>query len=147
MSKLKVKSQPSPKLTANVPAQDNYINFTYKFLTDDKDYTFDKLKNIDRKENVIARQGLDELLYELSRCRWVDILGRSKYQLGGFETMPAGDVSESVVKKCGLKAGAKLLSFRFCGDRYRLLGYKFTNSNTLYILGLDFRFSAYDHGS
>ena len=42
----------------------------------------------------------------------------------------------------------KVIVFRFgINSGYRLLGIKGNDSNILYVIGYDFDFSAYDHGS
>lgn len=106
------------------------------------------LNLLGQEKNFPARIALGELLEELSKNTWQELTQRSKYQKGGFEKIPYSSCKESIFNKFKITPDTSIYSFRFGkGDAYRLLGIKPTSCHKLNILGYDFDYSAYDHGS
>lgn len=146
MLKLKSTTSFNNKLIKGKFEHENHISFSYVLLTDDKDYTFSKFGKSNIREHLIVRQELDELLFEISKCTWAELQDRSKMQLGGFESMKLTDLKPQVYKRAKLTRDVSTIVFRFGGNKYRLIGYKYPKSNVLYVLGFDLDFSAYNHG-
>lgn len=120
--------------------------FSFAFTTETKNYNFNYFNNDFRKE-LDVRQNLDRLLKEISSNTWVSLSSRSRYQLGGFETLSFDQVSCSP-HNLTLAKDENIFSFRFGpADSYRLLGCRKHGCQVLYIIGYDFNHSAYDHGS
>lgn len=118
------------------------ITFSWRYLTTNKKYTFDKFKK-DVRAELKARQALSELLIALSKCQWTDITGKRKDDFCGFETLensslnfaPSGYVFSN---------DEKVVIFRFGGNSYRLIGIQ--DREVLEIIGYDLNHDAYNHG-
>lgn len=146
MSKPKSKKLKTAVFSKHVIETPRHVNLSFELVTDDKNYTFHYFgKNI--RENLSARELLDNLLIEISKNGLVELGLRNKSQLGGFEAIPLAQIKPCIYKKINLTPDTSLLVFRFSG--YRMITYKPSDSgnDVLYILGYDFNYSAYDHGS
>lgn len=153
MSKLKKKTSHS-KISKDVVSNydcwnsEKFVLLSFAFVTGNKDYNFNYFESSRAREELSARIALDELLEELSKNTWQELTQRSKYQKGGFEKIPYSSCKESIFNKFKITPDTSIYSFRFGkGDAYRLLGIKPTSCHKLNILGYDFDYSAYDHGS
>ncbi|MDR1702001.1 MAG: hypothetical protein LBR56_04430 [Sporomusaceae bacterium] len=119
--------------------------FSFAYLTTNNNYTFKHFN--DSSEELACRKEFDKLLLLLSTTSWLDLIGRNKRQLGGYETIPIEQIAFSPAN-FHLSKDTKLLSFRFGSkDKYRMLGWRKDGCQALYIIGYDFDFSAYKHGS
>ena len=72
---------------------------------------------------------------------------RRKNEKHGAETLSMDDL-RFAANGYQFSNDQKVIVFRFGGNSsYRLLGVKGNESNVLYVIGYDFDFSAYNHGS
>ena len=124
--------------------EEENISFSIAYLTKNKNYNFEHFGSSRLRDELEARKALDELLQVLSCSSWMSILQRRKRDFGGVETLSARAIhftpSDGTVSE-----DEKYLSFRFFSQKYRLLGRKI--GSVLYIVGFDFDYSAYNHGS
>lgn len=81
---------------------------------------------------------------------WSGFEKRNKYQ-GGRKLLDYSQINFNAhdpKNELELSNDTKIMSIRFGGDKYRLIGCKSRQcSSVIYILGIDIDFSAYDHGS
>lgn len=133
--RLSVKPEPKPKR----------VSFSYAHLTTNKRYNFDYFQGDLRKE-IEARRGLDELLQTLSKSTWLEIGQRNHKSFGGRELLKREEIYFEPSGE-GLTADEKVCVFRFKSSDCRLLGIRENGGDVLYIIGFDFKFNAYDHGS
>lgn len=145
-SKTRIKQQKENKVYSQNKVQntrDNYIAFSWQYLTKNKKYTFDYFANNMRNE-MDARRALSSFLIYLSSLKVRDILSRKKDDKGGFERIDTNSLSFSPSNNY-FGDDTEVTVFRFCNQKYRLIG--FLRSSILYIIGYDFDYSAYNHGS
>lgn len=119
---------------------------SFDSVTDSKVYNFEYFSQNIRNE-LYARKCLDELLLEVSINTWTSLGLRDRKTLGGYESLPACCIKDSIKQKVFLSPDSKIMSFIFGQKNYRLLGVKPTACGALHVIGYDFDFSAYDHGS
>lgn len=116
---------------------------TFSHVTTNSSYNFDYFGR-NRSDELNARRGLDALIAQISDIEWKHLMNRSKFQLGGFETLRLSDLNISGV---GLPADTTIFVFRFYRNQYRMCGYKdVTGCHALHVLAYDFDHSLYDHG-
>lgn len=129
-------------------SKNSHLGFSLEMLTDSKKYTFDYFASNVRNE-CDARKYLDALLKEVSSHSWIELGKRGRKQLGGFEKIPYDSCTEAIFKRSGLTPDANIWSFTFGTgiSDYRMLAYKYSRCDILYILGFDFDHSVYNHGS
>lgn len=117
------------------------INFSLEHMTTNTKYTFDYFGKSIRDE-LAARQALSALLRELSCKTWMEVAQLDKTTQCGFETIPAMQINFKP-SRYEFSPDEKVWVFRFGKQRYRLIGIQ--DSGTLYIIGYDLNFSAYNH--
>lgn len=122
------------------------IAVSFNYLTSDKNYKFDYFGTNLRKE-LDARKSLDELLKVINKSTWLDLQGLAKTTLGGFEKINYDSIKKSIFKNSDLTPDSVVYSFRFSSQNYRLIAFKYDKCTTLYVLGFDFDYSVYNHGS
>lgn len=122
------------------------IKFSWQYLTTNKKYTFGFFKK-DMRNEVKAWQGLSAIVNDLCSSQWDKVLLRSKEEKHGVEILNHAQIKFSA-NGYTFSDDQNVIVFRFgAGNGYRLLGVKGTNSNVLYVIGYDFDYSAYNHGS
>lgn len=126
------------------PPRSKLLAFSFAHVTEKKNYNFSHFKSDVRKENE-ARRGLDELMQELSRHTLLELRERGKESFGGFEKLPRASIHFH--PSWNLPEDENVWIFRFQSSDYRMLCVKDKKREVLYIIGFDFDFSAYDHGS
>lgn len=148
MSRLKKLRNSLPKLKKQELNRPSNISISFQMVTTERNYTFERF-NESLRLGLRARQSLDDLLVELSSHTLRDLGMRRKDQFGGFEMIPVSQIKTCLCKRSDLTPDVSVWVFRFCKSQYRLIAYKYAgnNENVLYILGYDFDYSAYDHGS
>lgn len=130
---------------------DTTIFFSFQYITSDKDYNFEYLKNSRSGSEKEIYASLLSSLESYSKRTWRDLKLIGKRQSGGYETIPYGDMKPSIANKLpadkNISQDTKLFVFRF-GHDYRIIGYKSNRCRAaMHILGVDFDYSLYDHGS
>ena len=154
MSKVKkhiaAKQNNSVKKSENIVESRPLVSFNFKYLTDNKKFNFDYFKDMRIRHD--AYKTLCDRLQELSAYDVMTLRGMSKQQ--GCEAIPYSDFNDSfqaVLNKVEIVSkDSKLLIFRFNKGNYRIIvksGILDKHENILHIIGFDFDYSAYDHGS
>lgn len=139
MSKNKIHSNAGTK-KFNPVANREYIAISFRYLTTKKDYNFDYFgKNLENCREVKAK--LLDRIAEISSSTWLDMQNLPKTT--GFETLCFDDIRFSP-KEYIFSKEEKVYVLRACKD-YRIIGFKL--GTVYYIIGFDFNYSAYDHGT
>lgn len=123
---------------------EQYPAFSFRYLTKKKKFNFDFFRGRQEEGNKMFRS-LSNKMKELSEKSYTYWNGIGKEQ-GGIETISFW--------QCKLKPydltlppDETIIVIRFCQQKYRLLGVKLDKCPTLHIIGFDFDYSAYNHGS
>lgn len=121
---------------------EQYPAFSFRYLTRNNQYQFDYFSNQNDKDKMMSL--LLERVREISEKPYTYWNGLSKNQ--GSEMIP---YSEMKVNPNGLilSQDDKLIVFRFNRQQYRIIGIRIESCPILYIIGFDFNYSAYSHGS
>lgn len=137
---MKIKSRIS-SFSQTKSTHQSRITFSLEYITMNASHTFDYFgKNM--REELAARQSLSVLLKELSRRSWMEIAQIGKKTQCGFETLPAMQL-RFTPSGYEFSRDEKVWVFRFGKQQYRLIGIQ--DDRTLYVIGYDFDFSAYNH--
>lgn len=94
-------------------------------------------------------EALLEFLSKESRLTWAEIEKLDRVH-GGFEEIPVHELKANLLEHLpdSLAAPGKLMSFYFGGYKYRILGMPNTECRQIFeVLGFDWDFSLYNHGS
>lgn len=129
----------------NVSRDSVYFSFCY--ITDKRKFNLSYFDS----QNSNASKKLIKTIETISQFTWTD-LGKKGRKNGGFEMLPLSSLNADITDRLeeslkeNTSSDTKLHVFRF-GD-YRLVGLKTGHCRaTLHILGFDWDFSLYDHGS
>lgn len=122
------------------------LSVSFAYLTTNNDYNYAYFKQ-DKTGELKSRKDLVKLLVEITSNNWVTLGLRSKHQWGGFEKLPWSDFSGFSARNIEVPGDQNIYVFRFNQDRNRVFGFKNSQCCTLYVVGFDFNFSAYDHGN
>jgi hypothetical protein len=132
----------------NCIANNSHIILSFKYSVKNKNYTIDKQTKAKEKCNKII-QRLFEKLEEISQITWKELQNRPKET--GYETIPISEFNfnfDNLKEKLKLSDDSKIIVFRFNNQKCRLLGVRSQEcSSILYIIGYDWDYSAYNHGS
>jgi len=136
------------KMNAEEVKCSQYVSFSFRYLTTNNDHNFKGIKDKNKKNKMY--EDLNERLQEISSDTYKYWTSQDKRR--GMTTIPYSKLKFSW--QGNPKFRDKLLTkdqpvykFRFGNQDYRLLGIKIGSCSTFYIIGFDFNFSAYDHGS
>ena len=129
-------------------ANNNHIILSFKYSVNNRNYKIEKItKSKDRTNKTV--QKLFERLEEISNLTWKELQNRPKET--GYEMIPISQFRinlENIKKDLNLSDDSKIIVFRFNSQKCRLLGVRSQEcSSILYIIGYDWDYSAYDHGS
>lgn len=155
MSKIK-KASDKNKIDIHKSKAEPYCNqwkedilFEFGHITNHKSYSYNALVDTCANDRNALKEYI-KLINAISSSTWEELATRSKYTIGGFETMCLSNLYCNINDKYNkeMTEDTKLLVFRFgSGDAYRMVGYKSHNcSRVIHILGFDLDFSLYDHG-
>ncbi len=129
-------------------ANNNHIILSFKYSISNKDYTIEKVVKAKEKCNKIIDK-LFKKLEEISKLTWEELQNRPHET--GYEMIPISEFKislESIKRELQLSDDSKIIVFRFNNQNNRLLGVRSKECNSiLYIIGYDWDYSAYDHGS
>ena len=132
----------------NCIANNNHIILSFKYSVKSKDYTINKITKARDKCNKII-QKLFERLEEISGLTWIELQNRPKET--GYEMIPISEFNinfDTIKQELNLSDDSKIIVFRFNNQKCRLFGVRSHEcSSILYIVGYDWDYSAYDHGS
>lgn len=134
--------------TCEVP--DTSIFFSFQYITSDDHYNLNYLKKIKSGKEKAIYFDLFSSLSSFSQSSWKELQLKRK-QSGGYETIEYGEMKESIAnrlpKEKNISDDTKLIVFRF-GNNYRMVGYKSNRCKAaMHVLGFDFDYSLYNHGS
>lgn len=129
-------------------ANNENILISFKYSIKNKKYTIEeKLKEKGKCNKIIEK--LFEKFIEISSLTWKELQNRPKET--GYEMIPISEFSinlDSIKKELNLSDDSKIIVFRFNNQNCRLLGVRsYECSSILYIIGYDWDYSAYNHGS
>ena len=135
------------EFNCGVPKSAIFIGFQY--ITSDKKYNFNHFKK--SNDRAKAYDEFIKCMQYLSEFSWEELGNLGKKQ-GGFETIEYNNFKSSITNNLpsskNITKDTKLYVFRFGHGKYRMICYK---SNSCYaamhLLGFDFDYSLYDHGS
>lgn len=116
------------------------VAFSFRYLTSDKKYNFEKLDKGKKREWCAA---LFDRMTVISSDSWISWKNKGKET--GYETIPADRIAFAPQGRI-VSPDEKVVIFRF-NNSGRIIGVKESNNPVLYIIGFDIDFSAYDHGS
>ena len=129
-------------------ANNNHIILSFKYSVKNKNYTMEKQGKAKEKCNKII-QNLFEKLEDISQITWKELQNRPKET--GYETIPISEFKisfDNLKKKLNLSDDIKIIVIRFNNQKCRILGVPSQEcSSILYIVGYDWDYSAYNHGS
>lgn len=129
---------------------DTTIFFSFQYITSDDRYNINFLKSRGSGKEKEIYYSLISSLEKFSQSTWKDLQLKRK-TAGGYETITYGEMKSSIgnrlPKDKKISDDTKLIVFRF-GNDYRIVGYKSNRCKAaMHILGFDFDYSLYDHGS
>ena len=144
-------SQQDVKINCAFRKKYDAIFFSFKYLTNQNKYSLDQFKKSQNiRDDINVLNMLHERLKLMSVEGWAGLEKRNKYQ-GGRELLDYSQINFNAydpMNDLNLSNDTKIMSIRFGGNKYRLIGYKSKLCPAVfYILGIDKDFSAYDHGS
>lgn len=133
-----------PKIPKNAntvsPAYET-VSFSFRYLTSNKNFNFEKM---DKRQKMEWQSALTERMIEISKSSWSYWHSLPKEQ--GTETIPVEKINFSP-NSYFFSADEKVIVFRFKSQKGRIIGIKNKDSSIFYIIGLDCDYSAYDHGN
>lgn len=126
---------------------DKKIAFSLTYLTSNKRYTFDYYNNKQKNDRSKAINELYNRLFEISHMTWEELKALDKKR--GYENLPYGEIGFSILHEVELKISkdSNIQIIRFDKGTKRILGIKQKSCPILHIIGFDFDYSAYNHGS
>lgn len=129
-------------------ANNEKILLSFKYSIKNKNYTIKKVVEARDKCNKIMKN-LFQKYEEISNLTWKELQNRPKET--GYEMIPISRFYiklDNIKDDLNLSEDSKIIVFRFHNQDYRLLGVRSQEcSSILYIIGYDWDYSAYDHGS
>jgi hypothetical protein len=145
MSKIN-KKKDKIALTRDEPIaiSDGYPVFSFRYMTTANKYTFKHFGNNMRDAHA-AYESLHSRLYEISNHKWWHWYDLGYKSNGGLEMINAHQLRFSPAENSMLD-DKKVIVLKFYRGKYRIIGLKQENNDTLFVIGFDFDFSAYDHG-
>lgn len=129
-------------------ANNEKILLSFKYSIKNKNYTIEKIIGAREKCNKIMSK-LFQKYEEISNLTWKELQDRPRE--AGYEMIPISKFHinlDNIKKDLNLSEDSKIIVFRFNNQDCRLLGVRSQEcSSILYIIGYDWDYSAYDHGS
>jgi hypothetical protein len=120
----------------------------FKCFTDSKNYSFEHFSKGGANTLAAMKECFNEFVF-LSDRTWLELMQLGKEQ-GGAERFLYTAFRPELFKnlKFTITPDEKLYVFRFGGNKYRLVGHRCTECRrVLHVLGFDFDFTLYNHGS
>lgn len=122
---------------------DQYPAISFRYLTTNKDYNFEYFKDVSKKENMFVR--LTEYMADMTSKSYAELIVAAKEQ--GCEMIEYWRFHSMKPNGLSLAKDEKLYIFRFSKQDYRVCGVRIDSCPTMYIIGFDFNYSAYNHGN
>ncbi|MDR0853953.1 MAG: hypothetical protein LBN34_06255 [Clostridiales Family XIII bacterium] len=114
----------------------NVVAFSFHHVTTNKRHNFEQLED----EAILSLFSKFKLMTDMG---WLALGSSGKSQ--GFELIPLSSV-KITPKGLGLVKDSKFHSIRFNHQKYQLIGYRPNGCDILHIIGIDYDYSAYNHG-
>jgi hypothetical protein len=134
--------------TAAQCASEQFPWCSFRYMTTNKDHNLGYLNRLGARERAQTLHALCGRLEEMTQRKWVYWLQNRK--TAGLETIDFGQLTFSPSETKPTK-DTTMYVFRFDtyqgGGKGRIIGFKEDPCATLQIIGYDFDFSAYGHGS
>lgn len=144
-----IKQKKKEKIKAGSEVQklncDQYPAFSFRYLTTNKTHNFDYFSTSQAHEKSNALSELSKRILEITSQTWLywGALGKKN----GHETMQYSSLNFTGY---GLPEkftdDEKVYIFQFNNHSYRIIGVKLDYCPTIFVIGFDFNFGAYDHG-
>lgn len=132
----------------NCIANQKHITLSFEYSIKDKKHLIEMKTKAKEKCNKII-ENLFKKLQEISTLTWKELQNRPKET--GYETIPISEFKinfENIKQELKLSDDSKIIVFRFNNQQCRILGVRSKEcSSILYIIGYDWDYSAYNHGS
>lgn len=145
MSQPKLRRTQDSKILVSNNKKKEKISLSWEYMTTNSRHTFEYFQKF--RDELNARKDLSDIVRYLNQSTWQEVLSVRKYQKFGAETLEPSDLKFSP-NGYEFTVDQKVFVFRFGpGNDYRLIGVKGSDSNVLYVIGYDFNFKAYNHGS
>jgi len=126
------------------PKCEQYPAFSFRYLTKKKDFNLEHFSKKERRKRENAHDKILKRMSEICTKKYVYWQGLDKKR--GCELLNYSQMKFSP-KDLDLTSDSKLYIFRTESDEFRIIGYKAGDCPTLHIIGFDFDYSAYNHGS
>ena len=127
------------------PTFEGNISVSLQYLSKNKQRNFEFFsKNL--RTRLKALEEFLDLLKRLTSKTRLEISSIPKESDCGFEEIPFEQINcspDGII----LDKGANIFIFRFCNGKYRLLGFFTEKAPVFNVIGFDFNYSAYSHGS
>ncbi len=138
-------NQPVPKITIGVDNTDKYYTFNFCFLTDDKHYSLKYFDSNNREVAYILQQLFDKLkiIGETPILEFVNKPKDSGLEYIERSSFKTKTIFKIIDKKFQATKETKYLVMRFNSQKCRIICKQ--QDTVLYILGLDFDLSTYNH--
>ncbi len=123
----------------------DYPVICLRHLTTNSDHNFDYFKK-DKNKKLEAYENFLQKVEEIQKSTWKELMLADKFK--GFETLENSQIKfKGKEVRHLVSADTKIYILRF-GKDYRLLGFKTSRcSNSFHVIGFDFNYTAYNHGS
>lgn len=120
---------------------DQYPAISFRYLTTNNKYNFEYFKDDKEQENMLV--SLSKRVADITAQTYEYWLGMRKYH--GCELLDFWQFKTMKPYGIDLSSDDKVYVFRFGKQEYRICGVRFDKCPTLYIMGMDFDHSAYNH--
>lgn len=132
----------------NCIANNEHIILSFKYSIKNKKHTIEHILE-SKGNNKKTIKNLFKKFEELSNLKWTDFINKPREV--GYEMIPISEFKinlDNIKKSLNVSDDTKIIVFRFDNQDKRLLGIKSKECNSiLYVIGYDWDYSAYNHGS
>lgn len=134
-------------MVAQLCASDQYPHISMRYVTTNKRHSLEYLDSLSPSDRAMTANGILREFERLTKTRWMDLINQNKGH--GGETILLRQIKFSGTDEH--TGDTKIWVFRFDTHlgvgKGRILGFKDSPCSALFVIGFDFDFSAYDHGS
>lgn len=131
--------QQNPKFNKKDSNRKN-LSVSFEFLTSNRKYNFHYFKPSQKTEKLIMYEKLFEIMETISKNRFDYFMGLSKNK--GFEKINRENLNFTINE--AITNDENIYVKRFNSEKYRIIF--IYRDDVIYIIGLDFDYSAYNHG-
>ncbi len=135
----KIKSGSVKPQVSAIPPQEQMPSFSFRYLTTNKLFNFEKL---DKRAKGEWQSALAERIIEITKNPWLYHSNLPKEQ--GIETLKKQEICFSPYEYI-FSPDEKVIVFRFNSGKGRIIGIRKDKSPIFYVIGFDTNYSAYKH--